>query len=158
MRRFHFPLARLQRVRELGEELARSELLAAEARLHECELLLDAARQDLRAAEEGVARLQSDGALRTGEIIAAQRTLPSLLARVTSRRAEVATAANAVEECRAAWQAARIEVRALERLEDRARDIFREEERANEDKQLAEQVDRKAALAGGAHDVEGDER
>lgn len=158
MRRFRFPLARLQRVRELGEELARSELLAAEARLHECERLLDAAREDLRSAEEGIARLQSDGALRTGEVIAAQRTLPALLARVTSRRAEVTAAANVVEECRAAWQAARIEVRALERLEDRARDIFREEERANEDKQLAEQVDRKAALAGGAHDVEGDER
>lgn len=158
MRRFRFPLARLQRVRELGEELARSELLAAEARLHECELRLEDARADLRAGEEGVARLQSDGSLRMGEIIAAQRTLPTLLARVTSRRTEVAAAAQVVEECRAAWQAARIEVRALERLEDRARDIFREEERASEDKQLAEQVDRKAALAGGAHDVEGDER
>lgn len=158
MRRFRFPLARLQRVRELGEELARSELLAAEARLHECELLLDAARHDLRAGEESMARLQSDGALRTGEVIAAQRTLPSLLARVASRRADAATASNAVEECRAAWQAARVDVRALERLEDRARELFCEEERANEDKQLAEQVDRKAALAGGAHDVEGDER
>jgi len=158
MRRFRFPLARLQRVRELGEELARSELLAAEAHLHECESRLDAARGELRAAEEGVARLQSDDALRTGEVLAAQRTLPTLVSRVAGRRTEVAQAASAVEECRAAWQAARIEVRALERLEERARDIFREEERAHEDKQLAEQVDRKAALAGGPHDVKGDER
>ena len=158
MRRFRFPLARLQRVRELGEELARSELLAAEARLHECEAWLDATRDELRSAEEGIARLQSDGALRASKVIAAQRTLPTLLAHMATRRTEVAAAAQQVEECRAAWQAARIEVRALERLEDRARDVFREEERAYEDKQLAEQVDRKAALAGGSHDVERDER
>ncbi|MBM3991442.1 MAG: hypothetical protein FJ298_10615 [Planctomycetes bacterium] len=158
MRRFRFPLARVQRLRELGEELARSELFAAQARLHECEARLEASREELRCAEEGIARLQSQGELRSGEIIAAQRTLPPLVTRAAIRRSQVAQAASAVEERQAAWQAARIEVRAMERLEERARDVFREEERANECKQLAEQVDRKAALAGGNHDVERDER
>ena len=51
MRRFQFPLARLQRVRELGEELARSELLAAESTLHEAEARLEHARGELRGAE-----------------------------------------------------------------------------------------------------------
>lgn len=157
MRRFRFPLARVQRLRELGEELARSELFAAEARLHECGARLEASREELRSAEDGIARLQSEGALRAGEIIVAQRTLPTLLTRVEIRRSEFAQAASAVDERRAAWLAARIEVRALERLEGRARDMFREKERANEDKQLAEQVDRKAALARSPHDVERDE-
>lgn len=146
MRRFQFPLARLQRVRELGEELARSELLAAEAALHEAEARLDAARGDLRTAETHVARLQADPQLAPGEVLAAQLTLPALSTRISLRRGEVSVAAKAVDDARAAWQAARIEVRALERLEERARDIFREEERGREDKALAEIVDRKAAI------------
>jgi flagellar export protein FliJ len=146
MRRFQFPLARLQRVRELGEELARSELLGAEAALSAAESQLEVARTELSGAENQIARLQADVKLSPGEVLAAQLTLPDLSTRVQARRAAVAQAAKAVELARVAWQSARIEVRALERLEERARDVFREEERAREDKVLAEVVDRKAAI------------
>ncbi|NUP97101.1 MAG: hypothetical protein HUU28_13150, partial [Planctomycetaceae bacterium] len=69
------------------------------------------------------------------------------------RRARVheqalAGARAAADVAREAWQVARVDKRALERLEERAKGVFRESERALEDKALQEQVDRKAALTG----------
>lgn len=148
MARFRFPLSRLLRVRELGEELARNELLAAESRVQEAERRLAAARDEVRAALAHIARLQSSPMIEAELVLAAQRSVPALERRVRTREEELASLRIAADAAREAWQAARVDKRALERLEDRAKGVFRESERALEDKALQEQVDRKAALAG----------
>jgi flagellar export protein FliJ len=146
--RFRFPLQRLLRVRELGEELARNELLAAEALVQEAARKLGSAREQLRVALEHIARLQSSPRIETGLVLAAQRSTPALERHVRTREEALTRARAAADVAREAWQAARVDKRALERLEERAKGVFREGERALEDKALQEQVDRKAALAG----------
>ena len=148
MARFRFPLHRLLRVRELGEELARNELLAAESVAQEAARRLAAVRDDVRAALAHIARLQAAPEIDTELVLAAQRSIPALERRVRTREEELAKARAAADVAREAWQAARVDKRALERLEERAKGVFRESERALEDKALQEQVDRKAALAG----------
>ena len=148
MARFRFPLHRLLRVRELGVELARNELLAAESVAQEAALRLAAVRDDVRAALAHIARLQAAPEIDTELVLAAQRSIPALERRVRTREEELAKARAAADVAREAWQAARVDKRALERLEERAKGVFRESERALEDKALQEQVDRKAALAG----------
>lgn len=147
---FRFRLARLMRVREIREELARSELLAAELALREAELALEGARGELRGAESELAHFQSLPAVVPGEIVAAQRTLPPLAQRIARRREQAATLAADSLRARHAWQAARIDVRVLEKLEERALTAHHAQERASEDKLTQEFIDRNGAASGRA--------
>jgi flagellar export protein FliJ len=148
MARFRFPLHRLLRVRELGEELARNELLAAEALVQEAERRLASAREQVRFALAHIAQLQAAPQIEAELVLAAQRSVPALERRARVHEQALASARAAADVAREAWQVARVDKRALERLEERAKGVFRESERALEDKALQEQVDRKAALTG----------
>lgn len=150
MQRFKFKLARLLRVRELREELARGELVAAEHALRSAELALEHARADLCDARSELALLQTRAAIAPGTVLAAQRTVPGLERRIGERRERAQGLALAAAAARDVWQAARVDVRALRELELRARADFDGERRAAEDKVSAELVDRKAALAARA--------
>lgn len=156
MARFRFPLVRLLRVREIHEELARNDLLGAEAALRESERRVELARAEQREAEEQLALLQARSAIMPGEVLAAQGTVPALAVRVAAKRAEARRAAEAAEAAREAWMAARVDVRVLERLEERSHVAFRDGERAREDKVTQELVDRRAALAGAPQSNEGE--
>lgn len=147
MARFHFKLARLLRVREIREEIARTELLAAESAVRAAEKTLEEARDTLREAERELAVIQTRAAIAPAEVLVAQRTVPLLTRRIQERKQLVSVLAKAADAARGAWQATRVDVRVLEKLEDRARGAYREEERAREDKTIQETVDRKAALA-----------
>ena len=145
MAAFRFRLARLMHVREIHEELARSELLAAEQALREAEGALERARGELHSAEAELAGVQARAEVVPGEVLAGLLTLPPLSRRVTLRRDQAAGRAAQADDARRAWQAARVDVRVLEKLEGRAREAHRELERAAEAKLIQEVVDRTGA-------------
>lgn len=145
MARFKFKLDRLLRVREVSEELARAELGSAELAAQRAREGLDGARADLLRAERELIELRTrDGALAA---LAAEKTLPALLQRIALRRQRVTSAEAAATAARNDWQARRTDVRALEKLEDRAREVFAVQEREREDRALQETIERRAALA-----------
>lgn len=148
MPRFQFKLRRLLRVREVGEELARAELAAAEHDRQIAQDALDTARSDLIGAEVELAQLRASGDLRADAALVAERTLPPLLRRIAHRRALAQQADRIADEARRVWQSARTDVRALEKLEDRARVGFAADDRAREDRASQEVVERRSALSG----------
>jgi len=144
MARFKFKLDRLLRVREVSEELARAELGNAELEAQRAREGLDGARADLMRAERELIELRTrDGALAA---LAAEKTLPALLQRIAARRQRLVGAENAAAAARNEWQARRTDVRAIEKLEDRARDVHAVQEREREDRALQETIERRAAL------------
>jgi flagellar export protein FliJ len=150
MSAFRFRLARLQRVRELREEAARAELMLAEQARREAEDRLAAARGDLAAAEAELARIQARGELPLAAIVAAQAALPAHARRIELRKRGLAERNAAADAARDAWHAARTDVRALGKLEERALGAHRDRERRREDRVLQEIVDRRVAVAGSA--------
>lgn len=147
MARFHFKLQRLLRVREVGEELARASFALAESERSAAATALDEARSDLGRAERELAQLRASQKPQAS--LLAERTLPPLLRRIAARRRILEDAEKSVQRARDEWQAARTDMRALEKLEDRARDAFKTDERAREDRALQETIERRAALAAG---------
>jgi flagellar export protein FliJ len=144
MARFKFKLDRLLRVREVSEELARAEFGSAELAAQRAREGLDGARADLLRAERELIELRTrDGALAA---LAAEKTLPALLQRIAVRRQRLVGAEAAATAARNEWQARRTDVRALEKLEDRAREVFAVQEREREDRALQETIERRAAL------------
>lgn len=145
MARFKFKLDRLLRVREVSEELARAELGSAELAAQRAREGLDGARADLLRAEGELVALRARDGARAA--LAAEQTLPALLQRIAVRRQRLVGAEAAANAARVEWQARRTDVRALEKLEGRARDVFAAQEREREDRALQETVERRAALA-----------
>ena len=155
MARFSFRLGRVERVRRIREELARNDLLQAERVLTEARERLQRAGSELARALEEIERAQAEPSLDAALVLAAQETLPGLQARLSRRRTQVAERESAADGARAAWRAARADVRALEKLEQRERVAFQDAERAREDKVRQENADRKAAVsASGAAPTE----
>lgn len=147
MARFKFGLARLMRVREIREEIARTELIAAEAAAREAEHKLDQARARKVDAELELGAVQAHSALTPAQVLVAQGVLPDLERRIAAHRVQTARLKQTADGARRVWMDSRVDVRALEKLEERARGVFQGDERAREDKVLQEIVDRRTALA-----------
>lgn len=126
-RAFHFRLARVQRVRELFEETARTELSAALGAVHAMEDKISAWTEELRSGRADLARAQAHGHLDVDAHIARQRTLSTLEVRILEADAERERLAEVAEEARAAWQERRSDKEALARLSDRHRERHRAE-------------------------------
>ncbi len=148
MARFRFKLERLLHVRAISEELARAELAATQLAAAHAEAELELARTGLANAEHELGLVRSRDGARAA--LAAERTLPALLRRIVSSRKRLEAAQNAAAAARSTWQARRTNVRALEKLEERARGEFTQLEREREARALQETIERRAALEGRA--------
>lgn len=149
MPRFQFKLKRLLRVREISEELARADVAIAQSEAEQARSLLAAARVGLATAERELETTRERNGANAA--LVAERTLPPLLRRIVAGRHRLQAAELAATAARNVWQARRTDMRALEKLEERARAVFAEGERAREDRVLQETIERRAALAGRAH-------
>ena len=115
MKRYRFRLEPVLRVRRTQEELARAQLLAAQAAVVAQEQLL-AARSDAYAAS-----LTPAGTQPCADFLAAQSHRSALGAAVIEQRRRVVEAGEDAEHARRSWSAAAVRVGALERLDERAR-------------------------------------
>ena len=137
MKRFRFPLQSVATVRSWREREAREQLAA---RMHE----LNAAEQALRECQERLSTLEEVvRAARSGTFRPAEQSA-SLAAyqneKLAVKRAEAASseAKCAVDRAREAWQVRRNELRAVEKLEQRARHAHRLENESAEQTLLDE--------------------
>lgn len=124
MAAFRFRLARLERVRAVGEELARARWLAAGAELAKADKCLSEARFDVDEALDMLARDRMSPTLDARAQLTAEAALQPLEVRVAAARRRSARASEIEREQRATWHAARADWRALRELERRAHDAF----------------------------------
>lgn len=120
MTRFHFRLARLERVRKTQEHLAQERWAAAEGRWREAaqrerlaQLAFERALEELRAA-------QARGALSPPEVLRSQDALRRLAALAAREKAQAARRRAEADAAREPWRALHAEVEGLERLHGRA--------------------------------------
>jgi flagellar FliJ protein len=143
LKRFHFRLAQVLRVRRLQEEIARGALMLAN---REAATAADAV--NARVAEYTDAARPS-GAQSYDTFNRMQSRLDNAAAAITIARAEYRARLDVVDERRTEWAAARQRVAALERLEERRREEHAVEIRRAEDRLVDDLV--VARHARGAH-------
>ena len=129
-RRFEFRLARLRRVREIDEQVARAVWTAAEAESHEATMLLEEAREAVHEAEQSLSHTltpAAGGRLDPQHILHSLESIRSMLDGVRKRRESALTLRSQADQLAEAWQEREVERRALSELEDRARARHRTE-------------------------------
>lgn len=138
MSAFQFRLSRLQHVRALEEHIAREIFLAADRVARDAESAADHARQAIVHAEGELRSAQARPRIDVHELFAHQRHLDLCraqrnvaLARARSMRAQAETS-------RQSWSERRKELRGLERLEERDRTAWQQEELVRETRTLDE--------------------
>jgi len=144
VRPFRFRLGRLRKVRRLQEEQERERWLEAELARREAEAAEQQARAALHAAEEDLRARQAADALGVLEVLQAQDALERVNVVLRGARERARTAAYQAERMRAPWEERRKEVRGLERLEERAREVWRREELRRETMEMDEVARRRA--------------
>jgi flagellar export protein FliJ len=128
LKRFHFRLEQVLRVRRLQEDIARGALMAAH---HAARQSADRLNERL---EEYAAVSRPSGAQTYDAFNRMQFRLDNAAGAITIARAEYRQSLELVDARRAEWTAARQRVAALERLEARRRDEYAVEARRAEDR------------------------
>jgi len=154
-RRFEFRLARVRRVRELEERVARGVWSVAERAARTAEDELEERRRAVQAAREELLASARDegGALRPGAVVQGHRAIEVLLGGVHRHRELARTARDQAERLAEAWRRRRVDRRALEQLEERARARHRAEVERLENAALDERAGARRPGAPGAHRV-----
>lgn len=121
-RRFQFRLRRLERVRQIEEQIARGKWGEAEAvvartaaRVVELESTLERARRELHA-------LRAGGELDLANNDTYERPIETLLAHLQAARALHAEQRTVADRVKEAWSKRRQALRTLERMEEKARE------------------------------------
>jgi flagellar export protein FliJ len=127
MKRFQFRLARLAKVRELQEEIARAEWQAAEDLALRAELRVTELLELVAETNAALRELQGSPDLSSGEVLALQDLLERVLFTLEGARRQAAELRAAAEHAREPWTALRVEIEGLARLEGRAREQHRTE-------------------------------
>ena len=143
MKKFRFPLRSVATVRSLAELKARERFSAAVQVYMQAEQRLSEARALLKSYEDALceARTLPFRAADQASFIAAIKTET---VRATKIEGEVSTSRAALEAARQAWLESRRDVRVIENLEAKAKELHRQEvERENQ----AAMDDRASALA-----------
>jgi flagellar protein FliJ len=128
LKRFHFRLEQVLRVRRLQEDIARGALMVAHHGAREAADRLNARLEEYAAAS------RPNGAQTYDAFNRMQFRLDNAADAITLARAEYQHALDLVDVRRAEWTAARQRVAALERLEARRRDEHAIEVRRAEDR------------------------
>lgn len=155
MARFQFRLARLLKLREIDEELARDAFLAADHKARDAERAVELASQERARAIDDARAMQSSAKLEPHALLAAGTCVERALVRL-QERTRVAQGLRAKAEAeRATWTARRADLKGLERLQDRDRDAWRAEEGRREAQTLDEVASVRAQAARRAAEKEG---
>jgi hypothetical protein len=147
MTKFRFRLERVLRARRVAEEVQRARLFEAETAAR---ALDDAASActDASASSRDVLRSdQSAPTLDATRILVAQSAHERVLAAEQAARQRAREGRLAATTERAAWTTRRSDVRGLERLEDREREMFRAEIDVREERVIEETAARRAEIA-----------
>ncbi|MFT5048655.1 MAG: flagellar export protein FliJ [Chlamydiales bacterium] len=144
MKNFNFRLARVLRVRRIEEHVARAAFLEQQAKAREAQESFSQALVERRQMEVQLADQVRSGPLDPRSAIRGQDSIDSM-SRVCLRRRETATTLTLqAEQARQPWSEARIEVRALEHLEETKRARFRSETEKQANLELDETAARRA--------------
>lgn len=127
MKRFQFRLARLAKVRELQEEIARAEWQAAEDLARRAERRVHEILQLVAETNASLRELQASEQLSSTEVLALQDLLERVMRTLANAKRQAAELRAAAEVAREPWTALRVELEGLARLEQRARDDHRTE-------------------------------
>jgi len=127
MKRFQFRLARLGKVRELQEEIARAEWQAAEDLALRAERRVDELLELVAETNAALRELQGEAELAGGEVLSLHDLLERVQRALEHARRQAAELRTAAEVARGPWTALRIEIEGLARLEARAREQHRSE-------------------------------
>ena len=138
MARFRFRLQTLRRLREIHRDEQRGRLATA----YEAERILTAQREGVIAETAALAdsqrQLMQQGALDVTLLLASQRYKQALEAQIRTLTEQAAKLAEEVERRRQTLVEADREVRVLDKLEERKRDLHREASQRAETKVLDE--------------------
>ena len=138
MARFRFRLQTLRRLREIHRDEQRARLATA----YEAERILTAQREGVIAETAALAdsqrQLMQQGALDVTLLLASQRYKQALEAQIRTLTEQAAKLAEEVERRRQTLVEADREVRVLDKLEERKRDLHREASQRAETKVLDE--------------------
>ena len=129
-KRFEFRLARVKRVREIEERVARAAWSSAERTATEAEARCDAARERIADARRAPA-----GEIDPTRILLGHRATDGLLQGLLRSKEAALTLRGQAARLGQAWQGREVDRRALEELETRARErhrVAREREEAKE--------------------------
>jgi len=129
-RRFEFRLARLRRVREIDEQVARAVWTAAEAESREATALLEEAREAVHQAHEDLSGALDPGAdprLDPRNVLTSLTTIEGMLEGVRRRRESALTLRHQADQLAETWREREVDRRALVELETRARERHRQE-------------------------------
>jgi flagellar export protein FliJ len=136
-RRFEFRLARLRRVREINEQVARAARAAAERESRRATALLEQARGEVEEARRCLSG--SPGPLQPQRILHSLGAIETMLQDVGRKREGALTREAQARELAEAWREREVDRRALEQLENRARDRHRAELERRENAETDEQ-------------------
>lgn len=145
-RRFEFRLARVQRVRDVEERVARAERAQAEALARAAEASRDQARAVLEQSRATL-RALLEGALEPRDVLTAQRALDGELADLRRRVESARTQRLQATHMAAAHRERKGAARALEELRERARLHHAAELEKHDNAALDEVAQRQAAAA-----------
>jgi len=138
MKRFKFRLSRVQRAREIGESLARAEWQGKERDAIDAELASDALRAHIDQARAELGKLQQSPTLHPSDVLASDRAMVRAWKALARKRQLASERRDVAEESRQAWSERERDRRALERLEERQRELFRIESNRAEDAEADE--------------------
>ncbi|MFT5079449.1 MAG: flagellar export protein FliJ [Bacteroidia bacterium] len=119
---FRFRLARVQRVRELHEEMARAAFSTALGAARQAGEYVDFLRGEIAAARTSMAQFQSVGAIDASTLIAKDKSVQSMLAMLGPARQRHEQLQMAAEIEREKWIERKADAQALEKLEKRHKD------------------------------------
>lgn len=145
MKPFRFRLARLVRVREAEEEIARDLWQRAERRYRDAEERVERIIEEIAAAIDALRHAQGGARLSPRGVLAIQATIDRQHAALEDARRRTEQLRSLADEERKPWQALRMELGALERLEAKARATHRLEATREENKEMDQLASERAA-------------
>ncbi len=145
MKPFEFKLARLARVRAAEEEIARARWQSAEHRFRAAERRTEQILEEIAAATDDQRRAQTDPQLAPREVLSIQSSIERLHSVLEESRRQAELLRAAADQEREPWQALRVEISALERLEEKARAVHRREVTREENKEMDQLASERSA-------------
>lgn len=119
---FQFRLARVQRIRELHEELARADFSAALSEANQAGQYVEFLRAEIAAARTNMGQVQSLGILNASTVLAQDKSVEAMLATLGPARQRHQELQRVAEVEREKWMERKADAQALEKLEKRHKD------------------------------------
>jgi flagellar biosynthesis chaperone FliJ len=139
-RKFNFRLARVLRIREIEERVARAEWGAAQADLNRAQAKREERSQTLASSRQDMALGRLGGALAPGRTLLDERALDAQVFGLTNAMEHVHSKRVSANQMELAWRKREQDRKALLELEDRARDAHRVEQETGDNLEMDEQA------------------